>query len=1144
MFNLPGTEKFWLVGNDGLISYSTNGGRQWHIVSTPALPFPQASGANNIAINQQTENRLADKLAKKAGVRVLRNKTKLLFDPVTEDYRTVFFLDDQHGWAGGNSGAIIATQDGGRSWQQQASDNTQAIKAIHFVDAGYGELHGWAVGNKGTILATTDGGRRWWPQPSGTRQDLSAVQFVDSQRGWAIGHSGTILLTRNGGAHWQANVVAGIISDLNALYFIDADRGWIVGNSGIILTTDDGAEHWQPQVSDTQGWLASVQFVRERDGSLRGWVADHEGNVLNTFDGGESWTLQPSGSHEVSYTLLLVRSTSNQLHGWAVGYNGEFLTTQDSGQHWNLLVYQKELAPWYFLSWLLVLVLLAPVLRRPKPVELTQRSIANVAISDRPLRSGDPDPLHFQAIAQGLSRFLRNDSSEPPVTIAVTGKWGSGKSSLMNLLRADLKRYGTRAVWFNAWHHQRQSQLLAALLDAIRKQAIPSWFAPAGWNFRLRLLLRRAQRRKFLAFFVLVMFSTTVAYFSSGSNFADARQELRKIWSAKSVVLSGNSVQKIKKKFEWQGLASAKGEAQPDKQTEGSKDWLDLAPLLRSQQGKIYDSKDALYTALVVASLTMSEQTQAVLDKYKYDILLYTEQAGIVGKLLNDEQDVSHDLTGLLGRVFGPLFTLLILVMTVWRSIGAFGLNPSVLLKSINGKNSPRQLRVQTGFRQQFAREFEDVTQALKPYQMVIIIDDLDRCNPDAVLEVLEAVNFLVASGECYIVLGMDMDVVRSCVGLSYEKLAEEMVSELSEPVTDPKLKAKESRREFARHYLEKLVNIEVPVPMPDNEQSRQLIAPQAGKAVAMTLRQQLGLAIPRLVPHAKLLGFMLLAITLGVAGYRYYIQPAERAIEAQQQQASTTLAAGPTSDPQDAAAMIDGTTLQSVRKLTRARATSGQTANYPHHQWYLIILLLLLVGLWMLLRRADVVVRDSNDFKLALNIWHKVIAAYCHTPRSMKRFINRVRYLAMLQSQSDVVQTLSHRARLLWNRVWNIGVSGLPFVAQRIPEPMLVALSAIQLGQAKRLHDGNKVFDELVSQSASGLAREMRELFQQALTKHMQTFATLPADNLAHSMPQPDQHRSEAEADVGQNGDLDLWPPSEEQVRVFLRCSEGVRVA
>ena len=53
---------------------------------------------------------------------------------------------------------------------------------------------GWAVGQDGTILATQNGGETWQPQTSGTPKSLLSVQFAaDWQRGWAVGQDGTIL---------------------------------------------------------------------------------------------------------------------------------------------------------------------------------------------------------------------------------------------------------------------------------------------------------------------------------------------------------------------------------------------------------------------------------------------------------------------------------------------------------------------------------------------------------------------------------------------------------------------------------------------------------------------------------------------------------------------------------------------------------------------------------------------------------------------------------------------------------------------------------------------------------------------------------------------------------------------------------------
>src|SRR4029450_13532536 len=97
-------------------------------------------------------------------------------------------------------------------------------------------------------------------------------------------------------------------------------------------------------------------------------------------------------------------------------------------------------------------LLLVPALKRPLP-KVVSESAEDLLISDQPINGVEADKFDFAAVALGLSRFLRNEKTLPSLTIAVTGEWGTGKSSLMNLLRTDLARYGFRPVWFNAWHH-------------------------------------------------------------------------------------------------------------------------------------------------------------------------------------------------------------------------------------------------------------------------------------------------------------------------------------------------------------------------------------------------------------------------------------------------------------------------------------------------------------------------------------------------------------------------------------------------------------------------------------------------------------------------------------------------------------------
>ena len=79
---------------------------------------------------------------------------------------------DQHIWAVGRPGSFVMhSSDFGQSWEMQATGQTLPLHALHFVN----ENEGWAVGELGTILATEDGGKNWKVRRQGAQRAASVV---------------------------------------------------------------------------------------------------------------------------------------------------------------------------------------------------------------------------------------------------------------------------------------------------------------------------------------------------------------------------------------------------------------------------------------------------------------------------------------------------------------------------------------------------------------------------------------------------------------------------------------------------------------------------------------------------------------------------------------------------------------------------------------------------------------------------------------------------------------------------------------------------------------------------------------------------------------------------------------------------------
>jgi len=73
-------------------------------------------------------------------------------------------------------------------------------------------------------------------------------------------------------------------------------------------------------------------------------------------------------------------------------------------------------------------------------------------LKDVPIQISGNDALDLNDYAETLGTFIL--STETPMTIAIQGDWGSGKSSLMHLVEEKIKANSqnqTHTLWFNAW---------------------------------------------------------------------------------------------------------------------------------------------------------------------------------------------------------------------------------------------------------------------------------------------------------------------------------------------------------------------------------------------------------------------------------------------------------------------------------------------------------------------------------------------------------------------------------------------------------------------------------------------------------------------------------------------------------------------
>ncbi len=349
----------WAVIGLGSIFHSKDGGKTWvdqlHAGSSYALNrisfMDKRSGCtagSTIFCTADEGKTWKEKLG------VLPEHSKRIDDFLVQIHG-ISFPRSSFGWAVGDDGQIMKTEDGGKTWKM-AARRDECGSAVFFVD----KKTGWIYAPRDYttyICRTDDGGRTRQNQEVGIW--VRGLFFSDSSTGWAVGTIeernerkeidkvyGVIKYTADGGKTWstQFKELMGhdrLRTGLFEVSFIDRENGWVVGNQGMILHTTDGGKRWEHQASgSTDYFLRNIHFLDTKFGWIIGTkaiegAAGWTGIILYTEDGGKKWNLQ----HKKDNAWLNGIFFTDNKTGWVTGRSEEgfgwLLFTEDGGNTWT-----------------------------------------------------------------------------------------------------------------------------------------------------------------------------------------------------------------------------------------------------------------------------------------------------------------------------------------------------------------------------------------------------------------------------------------------------------------------------------------------------------------------------------------------------------------------------------------------------------------------------------------------------------------------------------------------------------------------------------------------------------------------------------------------------------------------------------------
>jgi photosystem II stability/assembly factor-like uncharacterized protein len=292
--------------------------------------------------------------------------------PQGNTLRAVDF-DGARGYAAGDFGTLIVSDDGGTSWRGLGTGATGDLSEVQVIGG-----DSLVTAGDCTALRSDDGGatfRRlpWMPLHASCPSPIAALHFPTSEVGYLLQEDGTVHHSDDGGSSWDpissvplsapgalggaraatdlffSDANTGFLTtsdgiyrsadggnswelvsnwpDLSGLLFVDAGIGYAVGLGQTVVKTTDGGQTWNRSAVDVPGPALSLSSITclDADHCLTGGE-----RVLVTTDGGDSWSAMP-----VSVAQPLAVDYASPGGAVVAGAEGAISTSSDGGASWS-----------------------------------------------------------------------------------------------------------------------------------------------------------------------------------------------------------------------------------------------------------------------------------------------------------------------------------------------------------------------------------------------------------------------------------------------------------------------------------------------------------------------------------------------------------------------------------------------------------------------------------------------------------------------------------------------------------------------------------------------------------------------------------------------------------------------------------------
>lgn len=240
--------KGWAVGHDGVILHSEDGGESW---------IKQFDGRQAGEMFIRHFQQLAD--VGDANAQRLLGEMKLNYESGPEQgLLDLWFADERNGIVCGSFGTLLATTDGGKTWQSWVErldyGTLLHLNAIHGVGQDI-----FIASEKGLVFRLDRDKGKFIAVETGYMGSFFSLASVGKQI-IASGLRGTAYRSSDAGRSWQ-KLETGQGSSITGAVGIGAARVLMVSQNGNLLVSDDAGEHFRAIRVPRPGVLTAVTQV-------------------------------------------------------------------------------------------------------------------------------------------------------------------------------------------------------------------------------------------------------------------------------------------------------------------------------------------------------------------------------------------------------------------------------------------------------------------------------------------------------------------------------------------------------------------------------------------------------------------------------------------------------------------------------------------------------------------------------------------------------------------------------------------------------------------------------------------------------------------------------------------------------------------